>query len=89
MIKPNQIVFLLDHYNNDYESMWKDISMQIRILTNDNYVCKVYNDDGTDIIVVEYLEGDSEISDGAFVACTWEEIETLNYIEDKTEESET
>ena len=77
MIKPNQIVFLLDNYNNDYENMWKDISMQIRILTNDNYVCKVYNDAGLDIIVIEFIEADQELAEGMFVACSFEEIDLL------------
>ena len=79
MLKPNNVVFMLDQYDDKYEDMWRDISMMIKILINANYVCKVYADDGPDIIVVEYIEADEELAEGAFIAAAWDEIEKLEY----------
>lgn len=79
MLKPNNVAFVLDQYNDKYEDMWHDISMLIKILTNANYVCKVYADDGPDIIIVEYIEADKELAEGAFIPATWDEIEHLDY----------
>lgn len=79
MLKPNNVVFMLDQYNDKYEDMWYDISMMIKILTTANYVCKVYADDGPDIIFVEYLEADEELAEGAFIPAAWDEIEHLDY----------
>ena len=82
MLKPNNVVFMLDQYNDKYEDMWYDISMMIKILTTANYVCKVYNDDGPDIVIVEYLEADEELAEGKFIPASWNEIE---YIESLSE----
>ena len=77
MLKPNNVVFMLDQYSNKYEDMWYDISMMIKILTTANYVCKVYNDDGPDIVIVEYLEADEELAEGRFIPASWNEIEYI------------
>lgn len=82
MLKPNNVVFMLDQYDNQYGDMWCDISMMIKILTTENYVCKVYADDGPDIIVVEYLEADEELAEGRFIPASCNEIE---YIESLAE----
>ena len=80
MLKPSNVVFMLDLYNNKYEDMWYDISMMIKILTTANYVCKVYNDDGPDIVIVEYLEADEELAEGRFIPASWNEIEHIESI---------
>ena len=82
MLKPNSVVFMLDQYNDKYEDMWYDISMMIKILTTANYICKVYNDDGPDIVIVEYLEADEELAEGKFIPASWNKIE---YIESLAE----
>ena len=82
MLKPNSVVFMLDQYNAKYKDMWRDISAMIKILTNANYVCKVYNDDGPDIVVIEYLEADEDLAEGSFMPASWREIEYLESLED-------
>ena len=77
MLKPSNVVFLLDQYNDKYEDMWHDISMMIKVLTTANYVCKVYTDDGPDIVIVEYLEADEELADGRFIPASWSEIDMI------------
>ena len=82
MLKPNSVVFMLDQYNAKYRDMWRDISAMIKILTTANYICKVYTDDGPDIVIVEYLEADEELAEGRFIPASWSEIE---YIESLAE----
>ena len=45
-----QINFYLDHYNDNRDVMWIDISKQLQVLTRAGYVAKVYADEGMDDI---------------------------------------
>ena len=79
-LKPNIIVFAECCYeNNDRKLMWQDITATLQILFRLGYEAKVYADCGqSDIICVEYIYQDEEISSGTFKACTWEQIELLD-----------
>ena len=83
-----QMVFSLDCYKGNVADMWADISDFIRILINDGYLCKVYDDSGTDIIIVEFDFIDEGISDGELRWCTWDECEVLEHLaEQESDES--
>ena len=75
--KPGEVVFICsEYYDGDQDAMWKDISTFIRVLFKNNYIFKLYPDSGdSDIIVVQFHEGDPEISEAVLRWTTWEEIE--------------
>ena len=78
-----EIVFILDRYDDDYPSMWRDISTQLQVLTRAGYVAKIYADDmQDDIIVVQFHEQDQEISEGICSWITWDEIEHLEMLKE-------
>ena len=67
--------------------MWQDITATLQILFRLGYETKVYADCGqSDIICVEYIYQDEEISSGTFKACTWEQIEILDSYIQKEED---
>lgn len=78
-----QIVFSLDEYD-DVKAMWDDISDLLRVLINDGYQCKVYDDSGTDIIIVEFDFIDEGIATGDLRWTTWEECEHLELLNSTT-----
>ena len=88
-LKSNKIVFAECCYeNNDQKLMWQDITATLQILFRLGYETKVYADCGqSDIICVEYIYQDEEISSGTFRACTWEEIELLDSHSQEEEDS--
>lgn len=47
------IVFSKDKYNNDRDKMYQAIAKQLALLMENDYVCKIYDDD-IDIIVIEF-----------------------------------
>ena len=49
----NEIVFAIERYNGDRERMFSAIAKQLAILMDNEYMCKIYDDD-TDIIVIQY-----------------------------------
>ena len=55
MTKINEIVFSKDKYGNNREKMFEAIARQLMILMENDYVCKVYDDD-RDIIVIQFEE---------------------------------
>lgn len=75
--KYQEVVFAVGAYDNDYDKMWSDIGQLIRILINDGYQCKVYDDAGVDIIVVQFDYREDELSNGQLRWCTWNECELL------------
>ena len=87
-LKPNKIVFAECCYeNNDRTLMWQDITATLQILFRLGYETKVYADCGqSDIICVEYIYQDEEISSGTFKACTWEQIKILDSYIQKEED---
>ena len=73
-----EIVFVVDRYNDDYPLMWRDISTQLQVLTRAGYVAKIYADDmRDDIIVVQFHEQDPEIAEGQCCWVTWNDLEFL------------
>lgn len=70
--------------------MWQDITATLQILFRLGYETKVYADSGqSDIICVEYIYQDEEISSGTFKACTWKQIELLDNLEMEEHNGET
>lgn len=53
MTKINYIAFSIDRYNNDRDKMFQAIAKQIALLTENEYVCKVYDDD-CGVVVIEF-----------------------------------
>lgn len=49
----SSITFSLDRYQGDRKAMFSAIATQVSLLMENDYVCKIYDDD-TNIIVVEY-----------------------------------
>lgn len=77
-VKYETIVFSKDRYNNDREKMYAAITKQLMLLMENDYVCKVYDDD-TDIIVIQFEHNERKdfwgVSDLVWV--TPEEAEML------------
>jgi hypothetical protein len=53
MAKVNTMTFGLDRYDNDRDKLFQAVGKQLNLLTENEYVCKVYYDD-CGIFVVEY-----------------------------------
>ena len=53
MSKVNHITFDIKTYNNDRDKLFKAIGKQLDLLTENEYVCKVYYDD-VGIYVIEF-----------------------------------
>ena len=53
MSKVNHITFDIKTYNNNREKMFQAIGKQLDLLTENEYVCKVYYDD-VGIFVIEF-----------------------------------
>lgn len=53
MSKVNYITFDIKIYNNNREKLFQAIGKQLDLLTENEYVCKVYYDD-VGIFVIEY-----------------------------------
>lgn len=49
----NTIIFMRECYNNDRDQLYRAVAQQLRLLMENNYACKVYDDD-IDVIVIEY-----------------------------------
>lgn len=48
-----QIVFTTDRYNGDRDAMYSAIGSQLKLLMDNDYTCKIF-DDAQDIIVIQY-----------------------------------
>lgn len=73
-----QINFYLDHYNDNRDVMWIDISKQLQVLTRAGYIAKVYADEGMDdIIIIQYHEQEEELASGICEWLTWDEYEQV------------
>jgi len=53
MTKVNHITFDIDTYDNNRDKMFQAIGKQLDLLTENEYVCKVYHDD-CGIFVIEF-----------------------------------
>lgn len=86
MAKVNEIIFSKDKYNNNREKMFEAIAKQLMILMENNYVCKVYDDD-RDIVVIQFEDDQREEWAGlpTLMWLTDDEFEVIeDYREDKT-----
>ena len=84
MNKVNEIIFSKDKYNNSREKMFEAIAKQLMILMENDYVCKVYDDD-RDIIVIQFVEDQRENWCG-LPELMWLTDEEVEVIEDYREE---
>lgn len=81
-LEPHIIVFAQDCYDDRNDLMWEDITTTLQILFRLGYQTKVYADCGQpDIICVEYIYQDEEVSSGDFRALTWKQIEFLDSLQ--------
>lgn len=53
MSKVNYIAFDIENYNKDRDKLFQAIGKQLDLLTENEYVCKVYHDD-CGIFVIEF-----------------------------------
>ena len=84
----NTIVFTRECYNNDRDQLYQAVAQQLRLLMENNYVCKVYDDD-VDIIVIEY-EHDERKEPWGVTDLVWASSEEVDYlINRRIEEQET
>ncbi len=81
-----EIVICKDNYGNDREKMYNAIAKQIALLMENEYVCKVYDDD-TDIIVIQF-EHDNKKDDWGGEYLFWLTEEEVNLIERYREKDE-
>ena len=79
MTKVNEIIFSKDKYGNNREKMFEAIAKQLALLMENNYVCKVYDDD-RDIIVIQFMDDQREQWAGLpeLMWLTDDEVEVIN-----------
>lgn len=53
MSKVSYMTFSMDRYDNDRDKMFQAIGKQLALLTENEYVCKVYYDD-CGVVVIEF-----------------------------------
>lgn len=75
----NEIIFSKDRYGNSREKMFEAVTKQLMLLMDNEYVCKVYDDD-RDIIVIEFEHNNMRGDWGTPELC-WLEPEELEAIE--------
>ena len=82
MNKVNEIVFSKDRYGGSREKMFEAVTKQLMILMDNEYVCKVYDDD-IDVIIIQYEHDNHRDNWGTPYLC-WlrqEQLETLEDLE--------
>ena len=77
----NQIVFSKDKYGNNREKMFEAIAKQLALLMENDYVCKVYDDD-VDVIVIEFEHDEKRDAWGCDELC-WLSPEEAEFIVDR------
>lgn len=88
MNKANEIIFSKDRYDNNREKMYQAIAQQLMLLMDNEYVCKVYDDD-IDIVVIQFEHDEHQEAWGGMELCWLEqdEVEAVeNYRFDKEKE---
>jgi hypothetical protein len=65
-MKVSNIIFSIDKYGGDKEKMYTAIAKQLMLLMENDYYCKIYDDD-TDIIVIEYSNDEKKYYTGSHV----------------------
>ena len=78
MIKVNEIVFSKDRYNDSREKMYEAVMKQLMLLMENEYTCKIYDDD-IDTIVIQYEHNNRRDYWGTPDLCwlTQEQVELL------------
>lgn len=87
MNKANEIIFSKDQYGKSREKMFEAIAKQLAILMENEYVCKVYDDD-TDIVVIQFEHDEKKDPWGCMELC-WLEPEEVEVIYDYREANKT
>lgn len=87
MTKVNEIIFSKDKYGNSREKMFEAIAKQLALLMENNYVCKVYDDD-RDIIVIQFMDDQRDEWMGV-PELMWLTDDEVEVIEDYREEKKT
>lgn len=80
----NEIVFTIERYNGDREKMFYAIAKQLAILMDNEYVCKIYDDD-SDVIVIQF-EHDNKKDDWGGEYLIWLTAEEMEVVENYREE---
>lgn len=70
----NTIVFSKDRYDNDRNKMFQAIAQMLALLMDNEYTCKVYDDD-RDIIVIQFEHDNQKDYWGTPDLCWLEEDE--------------
>ena len=80
-MEKNSIIFNKDRYNGDRDKMFQAVAKQLALLMENDYVCKVCDDD-TDIIVIEFDYDERRCRYGCdeLVWLSQDEIEALEAI---------
>lgn len=80
--KPNEMVFCLDHYDDEKE-MWDDVGQFIRILTTNGYVCTARADEpGLGVYALDYDYADEEMGSPMPFWLTPEQMDRLDSLEE-------
>ena len=80
MNKTNEIIFCKENYSNNREKMFEAIAKQLALLMENEYVCKVYDDD-RDIVVIQFEHDEKKDPWGCMELC-WLEPEEVEVVED-------
>ena len=83
----NTIIFNKDKYGNSREKMYESIAKQLALLMENEYVCKVYDDD-RDIVVIEFVEDQRESWYG-LPELMWLTDDEVEVVENYREENKT
>jgi hypothetical protein len=87
MSKVNYIAFDIENYNKDRDKLFQAIGKQLDLLTENEYVCKVYHDD-CGIFVIEFELDQRETWLGA-PELMWLDEDEVEAVEMLREEKET
>lgn len=82
----DEITFTPDHYGSR-EKMFEAIAVQLKLLMDNEYICKIYDDD-TDIIVIQFAHNNN-IDDWGGPYLDWldaDERERIDCYQDVREE---
>lgn len=83
----NEIVLSRDQHG---DKLWEEVANILRILTKNEEICVVYDDD-TDIIVIQHEHNDKKVSDRIYWGVTnpyWLNPEDVEYLENRDAEVE-
>lgn len=79
-----QIVFTNDYYD-DRDAMYQAVATQVKLLMDNAYTCKIYDED-RDIVVVQYAH-DNSVEDWGDIYLEWLTAEELELVQSHRDES--